>query len=95
MLRIEIDLAYIKRFINELNAVPKPLQKLINVENPQRFHLAAGRLTPQMQTTIQHIWHHPDQGAIARMYLGAVYSGIRDSLNSLISLINFLTLISP
>jgi len=69
MLRVEIDLAYIKRFINELNAVPKQLQKLINAENPQRFHLAAGKLTPQMQTTIQHIWHHPYQGAIARMYL--------------------------
>jgi AraC-like DNA-binding protein len=71
MLRIKIDLAYLKNFITELNTVPKQLQALIEDENPQRFHLPVGQITSQMQTTIQQIWHHPYQGAIARMYLEA------------------------
>ncbi|MBE9168810.1 helix-turn-helix transcriptional regulator [Pleurocapsales cyanobacterium LEGE 06147] len=69
MLRIEIDLDTIKRFVTELNTVPRQLQALIEDENPQRFHFVVGGITSQMQTIIQQIWHHPYQGAIARMYL--------------------------
>ena len=69
MLRIEIDLNTIRRFATELNSVSKQLQALIEDNNPQRFHLAVGGITSQMKTTIKQIWHHPYQGAIARMYL--------------------------
>jgi len=69
LLRIEIDLDIIRRFVTELNTVPKQLQGLIGDDKPQRFHSALGDITPQMQTTIEQIWHHPYQGAIARMYL--------------------------
>ncbi|MGV2830213.1 helix-turn-helix transcriptional regulator [Myxosarcina sp. GI1(2024)] len=69
MLRIEIDLETIIRFVTKLNTVPKQLQGLIEDDKPQRFHFTLGGLTSQMQTTIEQIWHHPYQGAIARMYL--------------------------
>lgn len=71
ILRIEIDLDNIKRFVSELNTVPKQLQSLIENENPSRFHLNVGGITAQMQTIIGQIWHHPYTGAIARMYLEA------------------------
>ncbi|PSB09513.1 AraC family transcriptional regulator [Pleurocapsa sp. CCALA 161] len=69
MLRIEIDLDIIRRFVTELNTVPKQLQALIENDKPQRFHSALGDITQEMQTIIEQIWHHPYQGAIARMYL--------------------------
>lgn len=69
MLRIEIEIDTIRRFITKLNTVPQQLQGLIEDKNPQRFHYTGGELTSQMQTTIEQIWHHPYQGAIARMYL--------------------------
>ena len=69
MLRMEIGLSYIRNFATELNTVPKQLQALIENNNPQRFHFNVGNITSQMQTIVQQIWHHPYQGAIARMYL--------------------------
>ena len=69
MLKIQIDLDSIRRFICELNTVPKQLRALIEDENSQRFHLAVGGITSQMETTIKQICQHPYQGAIARMYL--------------------------
>ena len=71
MLRIEIDLNTIKRFVTELNTVPTQLQRLIEDKNFQRFYFTVGDITPQMQTIIGQIWQHPYQGAIARMYLEA------------------------
>ncbi len=68
-LRIEIDLNTIRKFVTELNTVPKQLQGLIEDENPQQFYSAVGGINSQMQTIIQQIWHYPYQGAIARMYL--------------------------
>ena len=69
MLRIELDLNTIRKFVTELDRLPKQLQALIEAENPQRFHLTVGDLTPQMQTIIKQIWQHPYSGAIAQMYL--------------------------
>lgn len=69
MLRIELNLDIIRRFVTKLNTVPKQLQELIEDDKPQRFHFALGNITPQMQTIIEQIWHHPYQGAIAQMYL--------------------------
>ena len=63
MLRIEIDIETIKRFVTKLNTLPKQLQGLIEDDKPQRFHSTLGGLTSQMQTTIEQIWHHPYQGA--------------------------------
>ena len=69
MLRIELDFSYIRNFATESNTVPKQLQVLIESANPHKFHFTLGGLTSQMQTIIEQIWHHPYQGAIARMYL--------------------------
>ena len=69
LLRIDLDLDIIRKFVTELNTVPKQLQGLIEDDKPQRFHSALGNITPQMQTIIEQIWHHPYKGAIARMYL--------------------------
>lgn len=69
MLRMEIDLAYIRKFVTELNTVPKHLQALIEENTPQRFHFNVGDITPQMRTTVGQIWQHPYQGAIAKIYL--------------------------
>jgi AraC-like DNA-binding protein len=69
LLRIDLDLDIIRRFVTELNTVPKQLQALIENDKPQRFHSALGDITQEMQTIIEQIWHHPYQGAIARMYL--------------------------
>ncbi|MEO1005922.1 MAG: AraC family transcriptional regulator, partial [Cyanobacteria bacterium J06638_38] len=69
LLRMEIDLDTIRRFVTELDTVPKQLQKLIEDKNTQRFHFAVGGITSQMQTIIGQICHHPYQGAIAKMYL--------------------------
>ena len=71
MLRIEINLNTIRKFVEELNSVPRQLQTLIENENPQRFYFNVGGMTSQMQTVIQQISQHPYQGAIARMYLEA------------------------
>lgn len=71
LLRIEIDLNTIGKFVDELNSVPRQLQTLIENENPQRFYLNVGGITSQMQTVVQHILQHPYQGAIAKMYLEA------------------------
>ena len=71
MLRINIDLDTIVKFITELNTPPKQLQSLIENDNPSRFHINVGSITSQMQTIIGQIWHHPYKGGIARMYLEA------------------------
>ncbi|VEP17006.1 Regulatory protein [Hyella patelloides LEGE 07179] len=71
LLRMEIDLAYIRNFATELNTIPKHLQALIENENPQRFHFKVGGVTLQMQTIVEQISCHPYHGAIAKMYLEA------------------------
>ena len=69
ILKIMVDLDTIRRFVTQLNTVPKQLQRLIEKEKPQRFHSTVGDVTPQMQTIVRQIWQHPYQDAIARMYL--------------------------
>ena len=69
MLRVEINISTIRKFVTELNTVPEQLQGLIEDENPSRFHFTLGGITSQMQAVIQQISQHPYQGAIARMYL--------------------------
>lgn len=71
MLKVIVDLNTIRKFFTDLDTVPEQLQTFIEYKNLQRFHLTAGKITSQMETTIQQIWHHPYQGAIARMYLEA------------------------
>jgi AraC-like DNA-binding protein len=69
LLRIEIDLDAIRRFVTELDYIPQALCPLIKANNPARFHCTVGQVTPQMATIAQQIWHHPYHGAIAKMYL--------------------------
>ena len=81
VLKIMVDLDTIRRFVTQLNTVPKQLRRLIEKEKPQRFHSTVGNVTPQMQATIRQIWQHPYQDAIARMYLeGKVLNCWRCSL---------------
>ena len=71
ILRLEIDLNTIRKFVTELNSIPKQLQTLIENKNPSRFHFNVGGITARMKSIIEQIWHYPYQGAIARMYLEA------------------------
>lgn len=68
-LRIEVDLDIIRRFVSELDTIPRQLQGLVEDENPQQFYSPIGDMTSQMQTIVRQIWQHPYQGTIARMYL--------------------------
>jgi AraC family transcriptional regulator, transcriptional activator of the genes for pyochelin and ferripyochelin receptors len=68
-IRINIDLAFLRNFVRELEEIPKQLQLLIESDRAPRFHCPVGKVTPMMQTVIKQIWDHPYQGAIARMYL--------------------------
>ncbi|BAU65707.1 regulatory protein [Stanieria sp. NIES-3757] len=67
--RINLDLAFLRTFVRGLEDIPKLLQPLIKSDRAPRFHCPVGKITPMMRTVIQQMWHHPYQGAIARMYL--------------------------
>lgn len=69
LLRIEINLNAIRRFITEIDYIPQALYPLIESNNPQRFYCTVGQVTPQMANITRQIWHHPYHGAIAKMYL--------------------------
>lgn len=71
MLRIQVDLQVIRKFITELHSVPEILTPLIKSDNSDRFHHDVGKITPEMKTIARQICYHPYQGAIARMYLEA------------------------
>ena len=66
---INLDLSFLKTFVTELDDVPKQLRPLIERDNAPYFHRPVGKVTPTMRQIIMQIWHHPYQGAIARMYL--------------------------
>ncbi|MEM9274135.1 MAG: AraC family transcriptional regulator [Cyanobacteria bacterium P01_F01_bin.143] len=68
-IKISIELDIIRKFITDLDTVPKQVQRLIEDKKPQKFHTALGGLTSQMQQVIKQIWHHPYQGGISRIYL--------------------------
>ena len=88
-LKITIDLASIKKFISQLDPLPKKLQLLVERENPPRCYFSAGKLTPQMHAVIQQIWQHPYQNGIARMYLeGKVWELLAMQLNQLTELLS-------
>jgi AraC-like DNA-binding protein len=71
MLRIQVDLEAIRKFITELNDIPKILIPFIESDNLDRFHHNVGKVTSEMKIIARQICHHPYQGAIARMYLEA------------------------
>ncbi|GAB4304263.1 MAG: AraC family transcriptional regulator [Geminocystis sp.] len=84
MLRIQVDLQVIRKFITELNDIPVLLTSLIESDNPKRFHHNVGKITPEMKTIARQICYHPYQGAIARMYLEAkVWELLAMQLNQL------------
>lgn len=68
-LTINIDLDFLRTFVRGLEDIPKQLQLLIERNRAPRFHRPVGKVTPKMRTVIKQMWHHPYQGAIARMYL--------------------------
>ena len=62
---MEVDLNTIRRFVTELNTVPKQLQGLVEEENLYQFYSPIGGMTSGMQTIVRQIWQHPYQAAIA------------------------------
>lgn len=71
MVRINIDVNFLRSFIQDPNLIPKKLLPLIESDRAPRFHISVGKVTPMMRTIIKQMWEHPYQGAIARMYLEA------------------------
>jgi AraC family transcriptional regulator, transcriptional activator of the genes for pyochelin and ferripyochelin receptors len=70
-LLINIELDFLRSFVKSLDQIPQQLKLLIESDKPPRFHRPVGKVTPMMRTIIEQIWHHPYNGAIARMYLEA------------------------
>lgn len=69
LVRICIDLDFLKSFINGLEHLPKQLQPFLERNSPPRFHRPVGKITLPMQTALQQILNVPYQGMIHRMYL--------------------------
>lgn len=87
IVRINIDLAFLKSFVKDLDLIPKKIQPLIERDLAPLFHTPVGKVTPMMRTIIKQMWEHPYQGAIARMYLeGKVLELLALQLSQLLKL---------
>ena len=71
IVKINLDLKFLRSFVTDLDEVPQQLQPLIEGDNAPTFHRSVGKVTPRMRSLIKQMWQHPYQGAIARMYLEA------------------------
>lgn len=69
LIRICIDLNFLKSFIDGLEHLPTQLQSFLETDSPPRFHRPVGKLTLPMQTALQQILNVPYQGMIQKMYL--------------------------
>ncbi|WP_066382043.1 MULTISPECIES: helix-turn-helix transcriptional regulator [unclassified Anabaena] len=69
LIRICIDLDFLKSFIDGLEHLPKQLQPFLESDSPPRFHRPVGKITLAMQTALQQILNVPYQGMIQKMYL--------------------------
>ncbi len=71
LIKISLDLDLFKNFFQELDALPKQLQLLIESNSPPRFHRSVGNITPSMHLALQQILNAPYQGALQHMYFEA------------------------
>jgi AraC family transcriptional regulator, transcriptional activator of the genes for pyochelin and ferripyochelin receptors len=69
LMRICLDLDFLKTFLHGLEHLPKQLQTFLESDSPPRFHRRVGKITLPMQTAMQQILNVPYQGVIQRMYL--------------------------
>ncbi|WP_071189213.1 helix-turn-helix domain-containing protein [Trichormus sp. NMC-1] len=69
IIKICIDLDFLKTFIDGLEHLPKQLQPFLESDSPPRFHTPVGKITLSMQTALQQILNAPYQGMIQKMYL--------------------------
>jgi AraC family transcriptional regulator, transcriptional activator of the genes for pyochelin and ferripyochelin receptors len=69
VIRICIDIDFLKTFINGLENLPKQLQPFLEKDSPPLFHRPLGKITLPIQTALQQILNVPYQGMIQRMYL--------------------------
>jgi AraC-like DNA-binding protein len=69
LIRICIDLDFLKSFIDGLEHLPKQLQPFLEKDSPPRFHRPVSKITLPMQTALQQLLNVPYQGMIQRMYL--------------------------
>ncbi|WAL62522.1 helix-turn-helix transcriptional regulator [Thermocoleostomius sinensis] len=69
LIRLEVDPSLFITFDADNSPLPLPLQRLLEGKEDDRFHQAIGRITPAMQTALQHILACPYQGAMKRLYL--------------------------
>ncbi|RUR84730.1 helix-turn-helix transcriptional regulator [Chlorogloeopsis fritschii PCC 9212] len=69
LIRIVLNIDFLRSFINGLEYLPKQLQPLLESDSPPLFHRPVGKITLAMQTALQQIVNVPYQGMIQRMYL--------------------------
>ncbi|MBE9050844.1 helix-turn-helix transcriptional regulator [Nostocales cyanobacterium LEGE 11386] len=69
LIRICLDLNFLKDFCIGLEVLPRKLQLLVNNSTLQRFHLPVGEITPMMQTALWQLVNSPYQGIAQKMYL--------------------------
>ncbi|MCG6134724.1 MAG: AraC family transcriptional regulator [Nostoc sp. LLA-1] len=69
LIRICLDLNFVKDFYSGLEVLPKKLKCLIENDAPPRFHLPVGDITPMMQTALWQLVNSPYQGIAQKMYL--------------------------
>jgi AraC family transcriptional regulator, transcriptional activator of the genes for pyochelin and ferripyochelin receptors len=69
LIRLEVDPRLLITFDAENSHLPLPLERLRQGNEGDRFHQSLGRITPAMQTALQHILQCPYQGATKRLYL--------------------------
>jgi AraC family transcriptional regulator, transcriptional activator of the genes for pyochelin and ferripyochelin receptors len=69
LIRICIDLDFLKSFIDGLEHLPKQLQPFLESDSPSLFHRPVGKITLPMQTALQQMLNVPYQGMIQKMYL--------------------------
>jgi AraC family transcriptional regulator, transcriptional activator of the genes for pyochelin and ferripyochelin receptors len=71
LLRICLDLDFLRSFIDGLDYLPKQLRPFLERDSPPLFHRPVGKITLAMQTALKQIMNVPYQGMIQRMYLEA------------------------
>lgn len=66
---IYADVSYFRSFNWTGDALPKPLQELMQASSVQRFHQSLGKITPLMEQVLQQILHCSYQGWMRQLYL--------------------------
>ncbi|MBI1242177.1 helix-turn-helix transcriptional regulator [Umezakia ovalisporum] len=69
LIRIALDLDFLKSFINGIDSLPKQLHPFLESDSVPLFHRPLGKITLAMHTALQQIINVPYQGIIQRMYL--------------------------